>query len=227
MTTLDVESLKTVHRAAWAAGNYAAVAEMIDEVAPDHLVARAEVAAGSRTLDVATGTGNVAVRAAAAGAETIGLDLTPELLDIARRRASALGVDVEWVEGDAEQLPFEEGRFDRVLSAFGVQFAPQHEVTARELVRVCKPGGAIGLCNWTPESAVAELFSIMSRYLPAPPAYASPPPLWGREEHVRALFAEHDVELEFERATTPFRFDSAEHYVSFHGDELRPDVEGA
>jgi SAM-dependent methyltransferase len=215
MTTLTVESLKTVHRSTWAAGDYAAIAELIDEVPPPHLIERAGVAAEHRTLDVATGTGNVAVRTAAAGAPTVGVDLTPELLVLARRRADELDVDIEWVEGDAEQLPFEDGGFDRVLSAFGVQFAPRHDVTAAELVRVCKPGGVIGLCSWTPEGTIGELFAIMSRYLPPPPAYASSPPLWGSEEHVGALFGEHDVELEFERATTPFRFDSAEHWVSF------------
>ena len=215
MTTMDVASLKVAHRGTWAAGDYAAVAEMIDEVAPDHLVDRAGVAAEQRVLDVATGTGNVAVRTAARGAGTVGLDLTPELLEIAHVRAASLGVDVEWVEGDAEELPFDDGEFDRVLSAFGIQFAPRHAITARELVRVCKPGGAIGLANWTPRSPVGEMFSIMGRYLPAPPAYASPPPLWGSEEHVRALFSDHDVELEFELGTTPFRFDSPEHFVSF------------
>ncbi|HEU4450004.1 MAG TPA: methyltransferase domain-containing protein, partial [Gaiellaceae bacterium] len=215
MATLEVESLKAVHRTTWAAGDYAAVAEVVDVVAPDHLVDRAGVRAGHRTLDVATGTGNVAVRTAAAGAPTIGLDLTPELLEIGRRRAGGLGVEVEWVVGDAEQLPFEDAGFDRVLSAFGVQFTPRHEVTARELVRVCKPGGVIGLCNWTPESAIGELLAILGRSLPPPPGYASPPPLWGSEEHVRALFADDDVELEFERATTPFAFDSAEHWAAF------------
>jgi SAM-dependent methyltransferase len=214
MTTLELESLKTVHRATWAAGDYAAVAEVVDGVAL-HLVERVGVAAEHRTLDVATGTGNVAVHTAAAGAPTTGIDLTPELLEVARRRAAELGVDVEWLEGDAERLPFADAAFDRVFSALGVQFTPRHDLTARELVRVCAPGGTIGLANWTPEGVIGELFAIMGRYLPPPPAYASAPPLWGSEEHVRALFAEHDVDLELERATTSFRFDSAEHYVSF------------
>jgi SAM-dependent methyltransferase len=214
MATLEVETLKESHRATWAAGDYAAVAEIIDDVPPAHLIARAGVRAGHRVLDVATGTGNVAVRTAAAGAPTVGLDLTPQLLELARRRADAGGVEVDWVVGDAEDLPFGDGAFDRVLSAFGVQFAPRHEVTARELLRVCRPGGVIGLSNWTPEGAIGELFAILGRYLPPPPAYASPPPLWGNEEHVRALFA-GEAELEFERATTPWAFDSAEHWVAF------------
>lgn len=215
MTTIEVDELKRIHRATWAAGDYAAVAEAItDEVAPG-LLDRVGIDSGQDVLDVATGTGNVALRVAAAGARVTALDLTPELFETARRRSRELGVDVEWVAGDAEKLPFEDGCFDRVLSAFGVQFAPRHDVAVRELVRVCTPGGVIGLVNWTPEGQVGELFRIMARYLPPPPSYAMPPPLWGREEHVRELFHDADVELGFERRTTPLRFDSAESYVSF------------
>jgi SAM-dependent methyltransferase len=210
-----VADLKRVHRTTWAAGDYAAVAEVIDEVPPRDLLARAALAPGQEVLDVATGTGNIAIRAAAAGTQVVGLDLTPELFETARRRAAQHEVAVDWVEGDAEELPFEDERFDRVLSAFGVQFAPRHEVVARELERVCRPGGLIGLVNWTPEGQVGELFEIMGRYLPPPPAYASAPPLWGSEEHVRGLFDDGSVELEFARGNNPWRFDSAEHYVVF------------
>ena len=149
------------------------------------------------------------------GADVIGLDLTPELFETARRRASQYGVNVDWLEGDAEQLPFEDDRFDAVLSAFGVQFAPRHEVVAHELARVTAPGGRIGLVNWTPESMIGDLFKILGRYLPAPPDYASPPPLWGSEEHVRGLFEGTGVELEFSRGYNPFRFASADAFVSF------------
>ena len=224
MATMDVRTLKESHHATWAAGDYAAIAELIDEIPPAHLLDRVGVQAGHTVLDVATGTGNVAIRAAAAGATVVGLDLAPELFETARPRAEALGLDVEWVAGDAEALPFPDESFDRVVSAFGVQFTPRHEVTAKELVRVSKPGGAIGVVNWTPEGKVGELFSIMSRYLPPPPAYASSPPLWGEETHVRALFADGDVELQFERGTTPFRFASAEHYVSFFETNYGPTV---
>jgi SAM-dependent methyltransferase len=213
MTT--VAALKRAHRATWAAGNYAAVAEIIDEAPPRDLLARMDVTPGQEVLDVATGTGNIAIRVAAAGAQVVGLDLTPELFAPARRRAAEHGVVVEWLEGDAEDLPFEDERFDRVLSTFGVQFAPRHEIVARELARVCRPGGRIGLVNWTPEGQVGELFKILGRYLPAPPDYASPPPLWGSEQHVRRLFAGTGVELEFARGHNPWRFDSAEHYVAF------------
>src|SRR6266511_3005304 len=142
MTTLELDDLKRVHRATWAAGDYAAVAEAIaDTVASTHLLDRVGIEPGQEVLDVATGTGNVALRAAMAGADATALDLTPELFAPARRRAIELGVEVEWLEGDAEELPFEDGSFDRVLSAFGVQFAPRHEIAALELVRVCRPGG--------------------------------------------------------------------------------------
>lgn len=213
--TITVEVLKEGHRATWAAGDYAAVAEMIDDVPPAHLVARAGVTAGQDVLDVATGTGNIALRAAAAGARVVGLDLTPELFYAAQQRAAEWGVEIEWVEGDAEALPFPDACFDHVLSAFGVQFAPRHEVTAAELARVCRPGGCIALCNWTPHGTIGELFSILGRYVPPAPSFASPPPRWGDEEHVRTLFAGAELDLEFERTTTPFDFDSAEHWVSF------------
>ena len=149
MTTLI--DLKQTHRATWAAGDYAAVAEHIDAVPPRDLLNRVAIAPGQDVLDVATGTGNVALRAAAAGAHVVGLDLTPELFATARRRAAEYRVAVEWIEGDAEALPFADASFDHVLSVFGVQFAPRHEVTAAELARVCRPGGHVGLVNWTPD----------------------------------------------------------------------------
>jgi SAM-dependent methyltransferase len=214
-TTTDINELKHVHRTTWAAGDYAAVADEITEPVAARLVARMGVAAGQTVLDVATGTGNVALHAAVAGASTTGLDLTPELLDTARSRARDLDLGVEWVAGDAEELAFADESFDRDFSAFGVQFAPRHQQVADELVRVCKPGGAIVLANWTPEGQVGDLFRIMSRYLPAPPAYASPPALWGDDTHVRELFGGHDLELELERLTTPLRYDSADDYVGF------------
>jgi SAM-dependent methyltransferase len=212
---IAVNDLKRTHRLTWAAGDYPAVAEQIDQTPPRDLLARAELGPGSDALDVATGTGNIALRAAAAGATVVGLDLTPELFATARRRAERLGVTIEWIEGDAEQLPFAPGSFDRVLSAFGVQFAPRHQVVADELVRVLKPGGLIALVNWTPEGLIGELFRIMGGYLPALPDYASPPPLWGDEKHVRELFHDADLQLEFTRGHNPWRFDSPEHWVAF------------
>ena len=207
--------LKKTHRATWAAGDYPAVAERIDEVPPRDLLDRIEVRPGEDVLDVATGTGNAALRAAAAGANVVGLDLTPELFATAWRRMDEWGVAIDWVEGDAEELPFDDESFDAVLSVFGVQFAPRHQIVARELARVTRPGGRIGLVNWTPEGLIGELFKIMGRYMPAPPSYASPPPLWGSEPYVRGLFADTGIELEFARGRNPWRFHSAEGFVSF------------
>lgn len=207
--------LKKTHRATWAAGDYPAVAERIDKVPPRDLLDRIHVQPGEDVLDVATGTGNVALRAARSGASVVGLDLTPELFETAWQRMDEWNVAVDWVEGDAEELPFEDESFDAVLSVFGVQFAPRHQIVARELARVTRPGGRIGLVNWTPEGLIGELFKIMGRYMPAPPSYASPPPLWGSEPYVRSLFADTGVDLEFERGYNPWRFDSAEEFVMF------------
>jgi SAM-dependent methyltransferase len=210
-----VADLKRTHRATWAAGDYAAVAELIDQAPPRDLLAHMELRPGQDVLDVATGTGNAAIPAALAGAQVVGLDFTPELLATARRRAAEHTVAIDWIEGDAEELPFEDHSFDRVLSVFGVQFAPRHELVARELARVCRPGGRIGLVNWTPQGLIGELLKTIGSYLPAPPEYASPPPLWGSEQHVRRLFADSPVELAFARGHNPWRFESAEHFVAF------------
>lgn len=213
MATIELDAFKQASRVTWAAGDYAAISDAITDPVATVLVDRVGVRPGDDVLDVATGTGNVALVAAERGAVAVGSDLTPELFDTARQRAADRGVAIDWVDADAEEMPFAEQSFDAVLSTFGVQFAPRHAVAAAELVRVCRPGGAIGLANWTPESNVGELFKIMGTYMPKPPEYVSPPPLWGSEEHLRALFAGH--ELAYERRTTPFRFGSAEHFVSF------------
>jgi SAM-dependent methyltransferase len=177
-------------------------------------------------LDVATGTGNAAIPAAATGAHVIGLDLVPELLAVASRRAGEAGVEVEWVRGDAEDLPFEDGRFDVVLSTLGVQFAPDHELTARELARVCRIGGRIGLCNWTPEGYIGRFFATLGPYMPPPPAHASPPPLWGSETHVEELFAGTGVSLEMERRTVDFEHDSPAAFIDFMATCYGPLVKG-
>src|SRR5687767_4007226 len=155
-----VSALKEKHHQTWAAGDYSLIAELVEE-AGTACAEAAEIQKGQDVLDVATGTGNAALVAAAKGAKVTGLDLTPELFDRARERAKEAGVEVEWVEGDAEDLPFEDASFDRVLSAIGVQFAPRHQVAAEELVRVCKPGGLIVLVNWTSDGKIGELFKLM------------------------------------------------------------------
>lgn len=225
MKTLDTSTagpsgladLKRAHRGIWASGSYASVAaRLIEDVPPRHLLERVPIEPGMEVLDVATGTGNVALRAAERGARVTGLDLTPELLERGAERAADAGLSLAWVEGDAEDLPFEDGSFDRVLSTFGVQFAPRHQVVARELVRVTRPGGTIGLINWTPQGHLGRVLKAVGSRLPKPPQYASPPPLWGDEEHVRELFAASGATVELERATNPFvGFGSAAEWVDF------------
>ncbi|MCW3842110.1 class I SAM-dependent methyltransferase [Micromonospora yasonensis] len=188
-------ALKARHRQMWALGSYAAVAaEVIPELGAT-LVRAAGVGPGDRVLDVAAGTGNAAIPAALAGADVVASDLTPELLEIGRALAAERGARLDWQEADAEALPYADGEFDRVLSCVGVMFAPRHQASADELVRVCRPGGTIGLVSWTPEGFIGQLFGTMKPYSPPPPPGAQPPPLWGREEHVRALLGDRVTEV--------------------------------
>ena len=217
-----VVALKDVHRATWASGDYAAVAEHIAAAPPAAALAAAAAGPGDHVLDVATGSGNVAVMAAQLGLRVTGLDLVPELLDVARSRAAAQGLAIDLVAGDAEALPFADGTFDRVVSVFGIQFAPRHQTVADELVRVTAPGGSIGLVNWTPDGLLGRVLRTIGKYVPKPPPFASPPPLWGDEDHVRALFARHDVDLDFWRETNPWRFESAEAFMRFFEQRYGP-----
>jgi SAM-dependent methyltransferase len=169
-------------------------------------VARTEVRAGERVLDVACGTGNAAVQAAQAGADVVGLDLSPELFPAARRRAAEAAVNLELVEGDAEHLPFAEAEFDVVLSVFGAMFAPSHARAATEMARVLRPGGRIGLASWTPDGTAGAMLATIERHLRMP-AGAQRPLLWGTEPHVRAIFAGTGIDLAFDRARIPARDD--------------------
>jgi SAM-dependent methyltransferase len=194
MSPLIVEAadrdLKAKHRAMWALGDYpAVVADVIPELGPT-LVEASGVRRGDRVLDVAAGSGNAAIPAALAGASVVASDLTPELFEAGKRQAAQHGTDLEWRQADAETLPFADGEFDAVLSCVGVMFAPHHQASADELVRVCRPGGTIGLLNWTPEGFVGQMFATMKPYAPPPPAGAQPPPLWGDEAHVRRLLGD-------------------------------------
>jgi SAM-dependent methyltransferase len=222
--TTQIEELKAAHRATWAAGDYAAVADRFVLEVGRAAVARADLGPGLDVLDVATGSGNAAIPAAVLGARVVGLDLVPELLAVARRRAEREVVEVEWVEGDAEALPFADASFDRVLSVLGIQFAPRHEVGARELARVLRPGGLLVLCSWAPEGLIGQFFAAMAPRLPKPPAGASPPPLWGDAEHVSALFAGAGVplELEFETRSVVFEHDSPAAFVDYMATDYGP-----
>ena len=213
---------KAAHRATWDSGDYAAVArDLVTEVA-DAAVEAAEPGPGDDLLDVATGSGNAAIPAALKGARVTGLDLAPSLLDAARLRAGSEGATVEWIEGDAESLPFEDASFDKVLSVLGVQFAPHHEACAGELARVVRPGGMVVLCNWTPQGFIGRFFKTIGPYMPAPPEGASPPPLWGDEQHVAGLFAGTDIEFEFERRSVTFEHESPAAFVDYMADNYGP-----
>jgi len=195
-------ALKAKHRSLWASGDYPSVAaELVGALGPE-LVNTVGIRPGQSVLDVAAGSGNASIPAAEAGARVTASDLTPELFDAGRRIAAARGVELEWVEADAEALPFADNGFDVVLSCLGAMFAPHHQAAADELVRVCRPGGTIGMINWTPQGFIGQLFATMKPYAAPPPPGASPAPLWGDENHVRELFGDNVIDLTFRRQTT-------------------------
>ncbi|HEX2214366.1 MAG TPA: methyltransferase domain-containing protein [Mycobacterium sp.] len=200
-TTDAGRELKAKHRALWASGDYPAVAaELIPELGP-RLVQACGVRSGQRVLDVAAGSGNAAIPAAATGATVTAGDLTPELFESGRAIAAERGVVVEWVEADAEALPFDDAQFDVVMSCVGAMFAPNHQATADELVRVARPGATIGMINWTPEGFIGKLFATMKPYAAPPPPGAGAPPQWGNPDHVRELFGDKVSDLQARRET--------------------------
>ncbi len=174
----------------WASGDFPRVSrETVASLGPE-LVAACGVRAGQRVLDVAAGAGNAAIPAAEAGATVVASDLTPELFDAGRSEAAERGVELEWREADAEALPFGDGEFDVVMSCMGAMFAPDHQAVADELIRVCRPGGTIGMINARPGGWLAEFFRVLAPYGPPPPPGARPPILWGDPGHVRDLFGD-------------------------------------
>src|SRR3954463_11871497 len=182
--------LKTRHRKMWASGDYASMVETFLLPLGPRLVQALGIGPGMKVLDVAAGTGNASIVAAQTGAEVTASDLTPELLDAGRVRAAVAGVNLEWAEADAEPLPFADESFDVVMSSIGAMFAPHHQDVADELVRVCRPGGTVGMLSWTPEGMIGSPFRPMGPFAPAPPPGAQPPPLWGSEDHVRELLGD-------------------------------------
>jgi ubiquinone/menaquinone biosynthesis C-methylase UbiE len=220
-TAADSE-LKSRHRKMWASGDYPSMVETFLLPLGPTLVAACGITADMRVLDVAAGTGNASIPAAKAGAEVTASDLTPELFDAGRRRAEAQGVELEWVEADAENLPFEDESYDVVMSSIGAMFAPHHQEVADELVRVCRPGSTIGMLNWTPEGMVGALFRTMGPFAPPPPPGAQPAPLWGSEEHLKELFGDRVDFRTLERQTleiTAFEHprDYGEHFKQHYG----------
>jgi SAM-dependent methyltransferase len=193
--------LEAKHRALWALGDYRAIADRLVGTLGPTLVAQTGVGSGDRVLDVAAGTGNASIAAAETGATVIASDLCPRLLEEGRAIGAQRGIELDWQEANAEALPFDDGTFDAVLSCIGVMFAPHHQQAADELVRVCRPGGTIGLLSWTPAGFIGQLFATMKPYVAAPPAGVSSPPLWGSEDHVVGLFGDRVTDVRTERRT--------------------------
>lgn len=193
--------LKQRHRAMWASGHYQDVARDLLPSIADRIVQAAGIGPGQRVLDVAAGSGNVAVAAARAGAEVVASDLTPELLDAGR--ASAPDLPISWETADAEALPYDDASFDAAVSCVGIMFAPHHQAAADEMLRVTRPGGRISVVSWTPEGFIGGLFATMRDFVPPPPAGVQPPPLWGKEEHVTALLGDHVTDLSLTRELLP------------------------
>jgi len=209
----DFEAIKQRQQQTWASGDFSVVAARIMLVA-EHLVDTADLHAGWRVLDVATGSGNAAIAAARLGSQVVGVDYVPALLERGRKRAAAEGLEIELVEGDAEELPFPDASFDAVISVFGSMFAPDHARAAAELLRVCRPGGTIALASWTPDGFIGELFRTVSRHMP-PPAGLQSPMLWGTEDHLHGLFGDQIESLDVTERAFTWRFTSAEELVTF------------
>jgi ubiquinone/menaquinone biosynthesis C-methylase UbiE len=185
----------------WALGDYDRFARALVWGFGPELVSACDIGPGRRVLDVAAGTGNVALRAAQAGASVVACDLTPEHFDAGRRGARELGVEVEWVEADAQALPFADGAFDVVTSSVGAIFAPDHQAVADEMLRVCRPGGTIGMINFAPDGLAEEFFGLFAPYAPPPAEGALPPTMWGAEAHVRELFGDRVASLSMTRGS--------------------------
>ena len=217
--TPDLGAIKQRQQQTWSAGSYAMVGNRL-VIMGELLCEAVDLRAGQKVLDVATGSGNAALSAARRFCETTGVDYVPELIEEARRRAEAERLEVSFEVGDAENLPYPDGSFDVVLSTIGVMFAPNQEKAAGELLRVCRPGGKIGLANWTPDGWAGEFFRTVGKHLPAPPGI-QPPPLWGTEERLRELFGEEVTSLEVTRRSYLLRYPSAkrfiEHYRAYFG----------
>jgi ubiquinone/menaquinone biosynthesis C-methylase UbiE len=209
----DLAAVKQRQQQTWASGDFAVVASRIVIVA-EQLVDHADLHAGWRVLDIATGSGNAAIAAARNGCDVVGIDYVPALLERGRERAAVEGLELELLEGDAEALPFADASFDAVVSVFGTMFAPNHSQTASELLRVTRPGGTIGLVSWTADGFIGELFRTTAKHVP-PPVGVQSPLLWGTEAHLRDLLGDGVSSLEVTRRTFTWRFESSEEFVAF------------
>jgi SAM-dependent methyltransferase len=209
---VDLNPVRQAMQQTWSKGDFSMVATVVMPDA-ERLAESLDIVPGERVLDVASGSGNAAIAAARrAWGNTVSSDFVPALLERGRERAAAERLEIEFVEGDAADLPFADAEFDVVMSIYGAMFAPDQAKTASELLRVCKPGGRIGMANWTPEGFVGQMFIATAKHAP-PPVPISPPVLWGTEEHVRDLFGDGLSDLKFERRTSVQRFYSVDHWL--------------
>jgi ubiquinone/menaquinone biosynthesis C-methylase UbiE len=211
---VDLEAVKQVQQKVWSEGDFSMVGDRIGIVG-EELAEAAEIIPGDPVLDVACGSGSTTIPAARrAWGNTVGLDYVPELLERGRVRAACERVEIEFIEGDAENLPFDDAAFAVVLSSFGVMFAPDHQKAAGELLRVCKPGGRIGMANWVPDGFVGEMFMTTAKHAPPPPGVQAPI-LWGSEDHLRELLGDGISSMSVERATVRFSFLSPDHFIEY------------
>ncbi len=218
--TPDFAAIKSRQQATWASGDFAVIGNTI-QIVGESLAEAADVRAGERVLDVAAGNGNATLAAAHRFAEVTSTDYVPALLDKGRERALAEGLAVKFQVADAEQLPFEDGSFDVVLSTFGAMFTPEHDRVAREMLRVLRDGGRIGMANWTPEGFIGRLFKVVGSYLP-PAAGLKSPALWGTEPHLVELFGSKAAKIHCERRNFNFRYRSAAHWLQVFRDYYGP-----
>jgi len=216
----DFGAIKQKQQATWSSGDFAVIGSTL-QIVGESLAEAADVRAGERVLDVAAGNGNATLAAARRFADVTSTDYVPALLDKGARRAAAEGFAVRFRVADAEALPFDDGGFDVVLSTFGVMFTPDHTRSAREMLRVVRSGGRIGLANWTPEGFIGQLFKIVGAYVP-PPAGVKSPALWGTERHLVELFGAHAADIHVERKQFNFRYRSAAHWVQIFRDYYGP-----
>ena len=219
----DLSDIKDRQQKTWASGNYARIGDTL-VIMGELLCEAVDVHAGDKVLDVATGSGNTAISAARRFCNVTGIDYVPALIEHARKRAEAEGLQITFEVGDAEDLPYLDASFDVVLSTLGVMFAPDQEKTAEELLRICRAGGKIGLANWTPNGFIGHMFRTMGKHVPPPPGI-KPPPLWGTEERLRELLGEGVASLEVRQHSYTWRYPSAKHFVeyfrSYYGPTLK------
>ena len=208
---VDLKAVKARQQGAWSAGDYGIVGTTL-QIVGESLCEALDLRSGSRVLDVAAGNGNASLAAARRFCEVVSTDYVPALLELGRKRAEGDRLSMQFREADAEHLPFAEAEFDAVLSTFGVMFTPDQEQAAREMLRVCRPGGKIGLANWTPESFIGQLFRVLGKHLP-PPAGVKSPSLWGTEARLRELFPSAAATVSVQTRQFVFRYRSPAHWL--------------